>query len=139
MQRNPVSELDLDRLYAALADVAAERTRQHARWGEQNHPLVPPASELVVCSRLGIISADESKIACDLAHRSGRGTYAHILVEEVAEAVEACAIHGETSDEARAELVQVAAVAVQMVERIDSARAAQNVAAPLTREGDHAE
>lgn len=125
----------------ALADVLTERQRQVAKWGEYDHLLVgnphaplqavhgPDArfearsAALIECHRLGIPSEREAKEACEREHREGRGTFATILVEELAEAVSACVIHGETSDEARKELVQVAAVVVAMIERIDAQRA----------------
>lgn len=73
----------------ALAEVAAECDRQDAKWGEQNH-LDP--------------------------------TWAAILGEEFGEACQAL-LHDEFGGRAagtlRAELIQIAAVAVQWVEAID--------------------
>ena len=71
---------------AVLDEVSAERARQDAKWGEQNHP----------------------------AFKHGEVTYRDILLEEVFEALA-------ESNQARlrAELVQVAAVAVAWVEKID--------------------
>ena len=121
-----------------FADIDTERARQHAKWGEQNHPMVanphaplqavhgPHArfeartAEYLECRRLGIPSERD---ACSAEHREGRDTYASILVEELTEFVSACVTHGETSDEARAELVQVAAVTVAMLECVDRRRA----------------
>ena len=113
----------------ALDAVIAERQRQDAKWGEQNHPMVPsehrdsPSACSYASAILGVPSASNARDACEWSHRASQGTYAHILVEEVAEFVEACVIHGETSDEARAEMVQVAAVALAMLECIDRKRA----------------
>ena len=118
-----------ERITKAVTDVVAERLRQETKWGEQNHPMIlpPPAwgydSPHVEAERLNLPSARTARDACEWAHRSNRGTYTHILVEEVAEFVEACVLHGETSDEARAEMVQVAAVALAMLEAIDRKRA----------------
>lgn len=124
-----------------FADIDTERARQHAKWGEQNHPMVanPHAplqavhgpyqrfeartAEYLECRRLGIPSERDARDACSAEHREGRGTYASILVEELAEFVSACVTHGETSDEARAEMVQVAAVTVAMLECVDRRRA----------------
>ena len=123
-----------DGLRRAIEAVIAERQRQEAKWGPQDHPMVPanvarearnhgaePA--FFACHVLGIDSAKEARAECDREHKAGRGTYTHIFVEEAAEFVEACVIHGETSDEARAEMVQVAAVALAMLECIDRKRA----------------
>lgn len=64
-----------------------------------------------------IPSASRAKFITDLEFRRGQGTWAHILVEEVAEAVEAAVVE---PDNLRAELVQVAAVAMRWVEAIDA-------------------
>ena len=91
-----------------LLEVLAERRRQDARWGQQNHPDGTGRE----CDKF---SAREARDACDRAFREGwPGTWAHILREEVAEALA-------ESDPAalRAELVQVAAVAGAWVEAID--------------------
>lgn len=72
-----------------LSQVAAERARQDANWGEQNHdgPL-----------------------------------YLTVLEEEVGEVAKAILDHrykGKAAEDIRAELVQVAAVAVAMIESFD--------------------
>lgn len=94
----------------ALTDVAGERERQDAKWGAlRDHP--DASSDL----RRLIVPSEVARDACDTAFVVGRGTWAHILVEEVAEAIDAA------SDPAalRAELVQVAAVAAAWIEAID--------------------
>lgn len=89
-----------------LAEVVAERLRQDARWGEQNHPdgtNLDNAAWRDYSRRLTQRAADE-----------GRVTWAHILQEEFVEAlaeVEPARI--------RAELIQTAAVAVAWVQAID--------------------
>lgn len=117
-----------------LADVFAERARQDAKWGELNHPLVRiPQGEpgvifsahtasVLECQRLGLRPADRAREFCDNEHKIGGGTFASIAVEELAEAVEAAVTHGETSDAARNELVQAAAVLVAMIESLDRRR-----------------
>lgn len=90
-----------------LRDVAAERARQDIKWGEQNHPdgtgLGGDAERRDVAIEL-----------CDRRHRAGVGTWRDILDEETAEA------YTESDPAAlRAELVQVAAVAVAWIESID--------------------
>ena len=120
----------------AMGDVLAERKRQDATWGEQNHPIVPRditeramlrrmSAGSLACMLSGIDSATTARMTCEHEHAQGRGTYASILVEEVAELVEAAALHGDASDEARAEAVQVAAVALAIVECIDRKRGAK--------------
>ena len=91
-----------------LSQVLAERIRQDIQWNEQNHPdgtgISPEQRKL----------ADNAKAMCQQAFAEGRGDWAHILVEEVREALA-------ESDPAklRAELVQVGAVAVAWIECID--------------------
>lgn len=100
---------------AVLDEVLVERARQHATWGDQSaHPdgtggaagLHPSAA------RHHVTQAQE---ACRLAFEQGVGSWRLILEEEVAEAV------AETDPaRLRAELVQVAAVAVAWIEAIDT-------------------
>lgn len=124
-------EVSDDKKYAhrwdVLAEVNAERVRQDAKWGEQNHPDVDPhmAEEytpaIVAHTVYGIPAADTAKRLCDEAAKAGECTWAHILVEEVAEAVDAaCQVQkGVDIDALRNEILQVAAVAVSWVEAID--------------------
>lgn len=104
---------------AVLADVRMERERQHRKWGEQNHPDGTGdgfADAWANDCGLNSISfaASEAKRECEAAFRAGAGTYTHILMEEMFEALA-------ESDKAklRAELVQIAAVAVAWVEKLD--------------------
>ncbi|WP_236738615.1 hypothetical protein [Mycobacteroides abscessus] len=60
-------------------------------------------------------SASRAKFMCEDAFKKGEGTYAHILVEEVSEAIEAATLGQGLRDE----LIQVAAVAVAWVEKLD--------------------
>lgn len=104
-----------DPIRGVLAEVAEERLAQNARWGEQNHPDGTGGAFLEECAAF-------SKEDCEQATEAGRLTWRHILTEEVAEAL------AETDPaRLRAELIQVAAVAVAHIEAIDRrlARAAQ--------------
>ena len=114
--------------------INAERRRQDEKWGEQNHPMIPVDLEqearahntvpaFFACHVLGIDDAKAARDECDRAHRLGYGTYTHIIIEELAEFIEACVKHGEVSDEAWAELVQTVAVGVGMLEALDRKRA----------------
>lgn len=90
-----------------LAEVQGERERQDAKWGEQNHP---DGTGLNYQRHL----ADEERAACQAAFRNGRGTWRHVMAEEIAEA------NAEKDPVLlRAELVQVAAVAVAWIAAID--------------------
>ncbi|MFF1544141.1 NUDIX hydrolase [Streptomyces sp. NPDC058291] len=90
-----------------LAEVQAERDRQDAKWGEQNHP-----------DGTGSVHQREAaglaRMECEDAFAAGYGTWCHVLFEEVREALA-------ESDPAklRAELVQVAAVATAWIAAID--------------------
>lgn len=104
---------------AVLADVAAERLRQDQKWGQQNHPNGTGPSQRIICSEIagGPTNAELAVAArdrTDRMHRKGRGTYEQILTEEVCEA------YAEVDPaRLRRELIQVAAVAVAWVEKID--------------------
>lgn len=89
-----------------LADIAAERARQLAKWGEQNHPdgTGRPGDD-------DMANLDRAKCK---ANGPDEDNWRDILQEEVSEAF------AETHPLAlRAELVQVAAVAVAWIETID--------------------
>lgn len=102
MTKNPMITTD-----RVLQEVLAERVRQDEKWGEQNHPDGTGSLK----QRL---AADDAKAACDQVFAEGRGDWAHILFEEVREAL------AESNPAAlRTELLQVAAVAVNWVEAID--------------------
>lgn len=92
---------------AVLDEVLVERHNQDERWGEQNHPdgTGSPADKW---------AAEAAKGMYDLAVSTRALAWRHILLEEFMEAMA-------ESDPARlrAELVQVAAVAVAWIEAID--------------------
>ena len=106
-----------------LCEIAAERERQDAKWGEQNHPdgtgcyTVRSGPEALRDDTIGYVRscrAEDAKASVEEAVRDRRLTYRHILGEEWREAQ---AEHDPAR--LRAELVQVAAVAVAWVEKID--------------------
>ncbi len=91
---------------SVLAEVAAERGRQDARWGEQNHPMGT--------SRSTWRDAQDAREWCNDRAKAGLVTWRDILDEEVREA-----FAEERPINLRLELVQVAAVAVAMIECLD--------------------
>ncbi|MFG1705823.1 NUDIX domain-containing protein [Nonomuraea sp. M3C6] len=94
-------------LAGVLADVAAERSAQDARWGMQMLPDGTGGEERVTDS-------DLARHETETAAKAGALTWRHILAEEVLEAF------AETDPERlRAELVQVAAVAVKWTQALD--------------------
>lgn len=91
---------------SVLVEVRDERERQNGMWGEQNHP---DGTSTTYASQANAYRANT-----DAAQKNGTLTFRHILVEELFEAL------AEVDPAAlRAELVQVAAVAVSWVEKID--------------------
>ena len=92
-----------------LDEVSAERVRQDAKWGEQNHPIVG-----LYPHRHCISSANDARATCDQAASLNKLSWAHILIEELAEVVES-----DNEAHAREELIQLAAVCVAAVEAID--------------------
>ncbi|MBK7823587.1 MAG: hypothetical protein IPJ61_21610 [Tessaracoccus sp.] len=96
-----------------LREVMDERVRQHDKWGEQNHkdgtgPL------LVWADRAAGAAVHAFRNRCEYRFRMGNGTWSDIALEEIAEA-----LAEEDPALLRAELIQVAAVAVAWVEAID--------------------
>ena len=99
--------MNTNAMLAVLGEVRAERMSQEAKWGQQNHAngTGKPGDKA---------EADFARAACEGAFASGAGTYRDILLEEVAEAFAESDPHL-----LRTELLQVAAVAVAWVEKID--------------------
>ncbi|MEZ7132008.1 hypothetical protein ACBR40_42295 [Nonomuraea sp. AD125B] len=94
-------------LARVLADVTAERAAQDARFGLQQ---LPDGTGGADAAARAAAACDET----DAADRAGTLTWRHILAEEVLEAF------AETDpDRLRAELVQVAAVAVKWMQALD--------------------
>lgn len=109
-----------------FAEIEAERLRQDAKWGQQNHPDV----DRVLCERgpspgrctparmaaeYDIPTATRAKAACDGAAKIGQCTWAHIAVEEMAEVIEAATLAQQgkgPEEDVDAELVQLIAVLV---------------------------
>ena len=115
------------RIWDVLQEVAVERERQHARWGEQDcKDVVWARNAAAACAAYGLPDEATARAACQEAFREGAGTCAHLLVEEVSEAI-AAAHDGPAA--LRKELVQVAAVATQWIEAIDRRLARAAVAA----------
>lgn len=103
-----------------LAEVAAERVRQHVKWGEQNHPNGTGPHKLPMPYGSGSwsasVAADRLTLLTQCAAQIGQCTWLHILREEVFEA-----FAEEDPAKLRTELIQVAAVATQWIEAIDRA------------------
>lgn len=90
-----------------LDEIKAERRRQDAKWGEQNHP--------DGTGGLGRRQdAEKARAECQRQFAEKTGTWVDILDEEVAEAYAEC-----DPVKLRAELVQVGAVVVAWIEAID--------------------
>lgn len=130
-----VAAIDPTRTWATqqiLAEISAERVRQYAKHGDQSR-LPDGTGPDIVWSFTGPAAwvAEQAKIETDRLAAEGFLTFRTILLEEVAEAF---AEHDPSR--LRAELVQVAAVAVQWVEAIDRARAAADEHTALSQELD---
>lgn len=95
------------------AEMYEERLRQIQKHGPQDDIRDVP----VPCAKhtLLIWSEADCKTACDAAFRGGQGSWAHVAIEELAEAIEA-------PDDAkrREELIQLATVCMAWVEKIDA-------------------
>lgn len=94
--------------HAVLDEIAAERARQDAKWGQQNHPDGTAADEF------NLMLVQQWKDLVDKNATEGESNWNNILFEEAYEAA------AETDPaKLRAELVQIAAVAVAWIECID--------------------
>ena len=102
---------DLAPAELVLLDVDAECERQDGLWGDQSHlPLGTDAALIPI--------ADEFRRVADEAHKEGKLTWTDILSEEFYEAVSE-----EDPAKLEEELIQLAAVAVQMAKSIRLNRA----------------
>lgn len=118
MTDTPPVESDLDRwdrVNNILAEVFGETEEQYDKWGQQDHPLVSEEDPTGIYF-LGRTYRTLELIAKERARR-GERSWSLIELEEIFEAVSERDVI-----KARAEWVQVAAVAVQAVAAIDRAR-----------------
>ena len=91
-----------------FGDLLSERYRQLQKWGPQQHPDGTGGT-------LSDITADAYRAECEANFAAGVGTWRHILLEEVYEA-----LAESERDALRKELVQVATVAVAWIEDLDN-------------------
>lgn len=96
------------------AEIEKERLRQNEKWGEQNHPIRIETDQAV---RGYKIDAECCKENCEMASMNDSLTWDEILREEVAEIFAA-----DDPEEQIKELIQTAAVCVQMIECIQRNR-----------------
>ncbi len=105
-----------------LQEIRDERLRQDTKWGIQNRPCLDQAllnreggcTSERMCEEYEVPTEDRAKFLCTKAFLNKTGTYAHIAVEEMSEVISAFDIN-----ERRVELVQLAAVCVAWLEKID--------------------
>ncbi|MFF1946932.1 hypothetical protein ACFVWF_32865 [Rhodococcus qingshengii] len=111
MRMSDAAATNIVRILGVLPEIADERERQDERWGEQNHPDGTGPGFA--------IDAKRARHSCNLAASLGLVSYRDILNEEVFEA-----FAESDPDKLRHELVQVAAVTVAWIEKLDRERAA---------------
>jgi hypothetical protein len=97
---------------SVLHEVHDERVRQEQKWGQQNHPWVNTPVHGVKWYRVN--NQAWAKEIVDTLARQDMLDYVGIITEEYYEALEA-----PTIEEARVELVQLAACCVAAIESID--------------------
>lgn len=91
-------------------EINAERERQDAKWGVQEHPMIPEEA----LRRYFEKTADYCRNNCDKLMKLGEASWYDILREEFYEA-----FAESDAGRQREELVQVAAVAVEIIEYLD--------------------
>jgi len=106
---------------AIVGRVSRERNRQVEMWPQpQHHPVISPAVRTPrgAAAFYNVPTEPTAKHACDTAAAAGDVTWFDILIEEVAEALDAA---GRRNDaDTVTELLQVAAVCVAIVEDIEA-------------------
>lgn len=124
----PENDLDRwDRTNNILAEVFGETEEQFDKWGEQNHPLTTPGDPTGIYLLGRTYAMFEGLTKQKFAQ--GQRSWALIELEEIFEALAA-----RTTEEARAEWVQVAAVAVSVIASIDRAAGVGPGGPPLVGE-----
>lgn len=115
-----------DRMKTILNEIVAERVRQDAKWGVQEHDLwgqwlasVQPGELRALILR--IPTQADAKISCNRRLAEKSAGWLDIMLEEFAEVAEA-----DSEAAARTELIQLAAVVVNALEAIDRRRAQRN-------------
>lgn len=109
--RRPATSKDYEEMAVAASkffgELYAERRKQLAKFGHQSYDW--PGGGFFIGAR------DQAKVTCEAADKAGRVNWIHIITEEF---YEACA---ETDPVAlRAELIQLAAVALAAVQDLDA-------------------
>ncbi len=94
-----------------FTEIVNERRQQDAKWGEQNHPIREEHERAIAFYKE---EAETFRKICDLKARGNRLTWYDIIIEEFFEA-----FAEDTPEGQRAELVQMVAVGVAMIECID--------------------
>jgi hypothetical protein len=108
------TEVCIGRHFDVLHDVYDEEIRQDKKWGaERSHPDGTGPEILLLGAEMEDL-ANLMRTATDNAARDGRVSWAHILLEEVFEA-----LAEEDPAKLRTELIQSAAVIGQWAEDID--------------------
>lgn len=129
----------VERTHAVLDEIAAERGRQFAKWGDQAdcadadpelmlqalnasgdlYAITAAADQLAAA--YGIPRADRAKRVCQREADRHGGTHAGIVIEEIAELIEAVVYSHAEADvtKMRAEAIQAAACLVQWIEAMD--------------------
>lgn len=105
-----------------LNEIVEERKYQDNKFGKQVHPCLDQTllnregscTSDRMCQHFEIPTEARAKFLCDNSFKAGQGTYAHIAIEELSEAVSQFDIYTR-----RAEVIQLAAVCVAWVESID--------------------
>lgn len=103
-------------------EIRKERKKQNEKWGEQNHPCLDQVllnrpgscSPQRMCEEYEIPTETRAKNKCDTKFKMGLGTYADIAIEEMSEVVSSFDVN-----KRRQELIQLSAVCVAWIEKID--------------------
>lgn len=105
-------------------EVSVERTRQDLKFGTNRHLPVVSVHSLdpgwfeTPADFYGLPSSKKARRLCDQETETGDLSWGHVLVEELAEVLDA-----KTDEERREELVQLAAVCFAAIENLDRKKA----------------
>ena len=98
-----------------IEEILKEKQRQISLWGVQNHNIVDNNYYLNnIRIRYGLPTEEQAKYSCNQHTENKTLTWGDIIVEELAEALNA-----KTPEEMKEELIQCGAVIVSMIESLE--------------------
>lgn len=92
-----------------IEEIKAEREKQKAKWGEQNHSIIE--WQAILMEEVGEVAKEATDFHFKNPYLNGNGEMQEVLENDVVQSIRLA--------DYRKELIQTAAVAIQMIECLD--------------------